>query len=558
MKSEGGEKRVTALFLALLVLAIVVVYEPVRHNDFVEYDDDTYVTKNPEVNGGLSRESVKWAFTAFYAANWHPLTWLSHMLDCELYGLIPLGHHVTNVLLHIASTLLLFVVLRKMTGAMWKSGFVAAVFAIHPVHVESVAWVAERKDVLSGFFWMLTMLAYVHYAKRPGIVRYVLVFGALCLGLMAKPMLVTLPFVLLLLDYWPLGRICRGGREEQDLDEQTQESGGGLQQYPVWFAVLEKLPLLAVVAISSVITFAAQRQGQAVAPLEVWPLGARVVNAFHSYFAYIVKMAYPVHLAVLYPRPLQMRIDSALLFAGAAAGLLYLWGRRYRWLTVGILWYVGTLVPVIGLVHVGAAVMADRYTYIPSIGVLIAVAWGAEQAFRKVRYHRVILWAAAGTVIIVMIVPARIQVGYWRDSSALFGHALQVTKNNFIIHNNYGGVLSKQGKYEEAMGHFREAVRISPEYLTARQNICMTLLKMERLDEAIRCYIQALSERQDFPDMHEMYNDLGWAYELKGDYEQAEVNYRRSLALKPDYPVAQGNLANVLRKQGKLKDMPDR
>ena len=545
MLSEQREKRTVLAVIALLILAIIVAYEPIRHNDFVRYDDDTYVTENPNVSGGITLKSVKWAFTQFHAANWHPLTWLSHMLDCELYGLNPLGHHVTNLLLHIASTLLLFQLLRQMTNAVWKSCFVAAVFALHPLHVESVAWVAERKDVLSGLFWMLTLLAYVHYAKRPGIARYVLVLGAFCLGLMAKPMLVTLPFVLLLVDYWPLERI----RERNAKDEELQAGRHRFRQYDLRHLLAEKLPLLALAAISCVITITAQKQGHAMAPLEIWPLGARVVNSLHSYFAYIVKMAYPVRLAVLYPRPPQMHIDAALLFVAAAAVILYRWGRKYRWLTVGMLWYAGTLVPVIGLVHVGAAVMADRYTYLPSIGVAIVVAWAAEAMFARLRYGKAVSAAAGVALLTACIFLTHMQVGCWRDSSSLFRHTLDVTENNFTILNNYGGLLSREGKYDEALRQFKEAVQISPEYLTATRNICITLLQQRKLDKAIACFTRALLERQDWPDMYEMYNDLGLAYELKGDYKQAELNYRHALALKPDYPIAQSNLISVLKKQ---------
>lgn len=287
------------------------------------------------------------------------------------------------------------------------------------------------------------------------------------------------------------------------------------------------------------------------APLEIWPLGARVANALHSYFAYIVKMAYPVHLAVLYPRPPQMHIDAALLFVAAAAVILYRWGRKYRWLTVGMLWYAGTLVPVIGLVHVGAAVMADRYTYLPSIGVAIVVVWAAEAMFARLRYGKAVSAAAAVTLLTACIFLTRTQVGCWRDSSSLFRNTLDVTENNFTILNNYGGLLSREGKYDEALRQFKEAVQISPEYLTAKQNICITLLQQRKLDEAIACFTKALLERHDWPDIYEMYNDLGWAYELKGDYKRAELNYRRALALKPDYPIAQANLISVLKKQAR-------
>jgi len=393
------------------------------------------------------------------------------------------------------------------------------------------------------------MLAYVHYAKRPGIAGYTLVCGLFCLGLMAKPMLVTLPFVLLLLDYWPLARI----RGRSAKDQQPQAGLHRYRQYDIRTLVAEKLPLLAVAAVSCIITIAAQKQGRAMAPLDALPLGLRVVNALHSYLAYIVKMAYPVRLAALYPPSAAVHIDSALLFVAAAAVILYLWGQKYRWLTVGILCYAGTLVPVIGLVQVGAAVMADRYTYLPSIGVAIVVVWAAETMFARLRYGKAVATAAGIALLVACILLTRAQAACWRNSRTLFKHALDVTENNFIMHNNYGGLLSREGKYDEALRQFKEAAQINPEYLTAKRNICTTLLQQKKLDRTIACFTRALLERQDWPDMYEMYNDLGFAYELKGDYKQAEMNYRHALILKPDYPIARGNLISVLKKQAGQK-----
>jgi len=536
--SGSSEKSIRFVICIGLVLAVFVAYEPVRHNDFVEYDDNTYVTKNPNVNAGLTSKSVIWAFTEYYAANWHPLTWLSHALDCKIYGLKPLGHHITSVLLHIATTLLLLWVLLRMTSVLWRSAFVAALFALHPVHVESVAWAAERKDVLSAFFWMLTILAYIRYVERANIKSYLVVLLCFALGLLSKPMVVTLSFVLLLLDYWPLKRFKNFKSSILNL-------------------LLEKIPFFALSAASSIITFVVQQRSQAVAALEVWPMKARIINALGCYLNYVVKMAWPTGLAVLYPAPKEMRIDSALLTIMAVAVLLIVWARGRGWLTVGLLWYLGVLIPVIGLVHVGAQIMADRYTYLPSIGIFIIVAWGAAEVFSKWRYHKPVMTAAAAAILVAFTVMTRVQVGYWQDSFTLFERAIAVTKNNFIMQNNLGGLLAQKGRYDEALAHFRESARISPNYTSARQNICLMLVNQKRFDDAITCLAEALQERPDWPDIHEMYNNLGWAYEQKGNLQLAELNYRKALIFKSDYPPAIANLASLLKKQGKLPDQPN-
>jgi tetratricopeptide (TPR) repeat protein len=530
------QRHILFLISAALVAAIAIAYEPMRHSDFVELDDNKYVTENPNVTGGITRDSVIWAFTKTYASNWHPLTWLSHMADCEIYGLNPAGHHITNVLIHIANSLLLFWVLRKMTDATWRSAFVAAAFALHPLHVESVAWVAERKDVLSGLFWMLTMAAYVRYVERPNIQRYLLVLLAFVMGLMSKPMVVTLPFVLLLLDYWPLERL-NWGRPPAE------------KTVPLGRLLAEKVPLLLLSAILSVITFTAQKN--TIADPQVWPLSARIMSAGGCYLNYIVKMAYPKNLAVLYPPSGMPTIDAAVLAVMGAAILLVLWRRGRRWLVVGLLWYLGTFVPAIGIIQVGPQIMADRYTYLPSIGVFIIVAWGATEIFAKLPRPKPALAAAGVAAVLAMTVATRIQAGYWQNSATLFGRTIAVTKNNFLIHNNYGLYLSRQGRYDEAIEHFKEAVRIYPLYLTARQNIYLAFREQGKFDEVIAWLTEELKERKDWPNVHEMYNGLGMAYEHKGNLTLAEQNYRMALSIKPDYEMARNNLASMLSKQGK-------
>lgn len=367
----------TFVVIMFLVVSAAGAYWGVKDNEFVNYDDDEYVTQNSHVQAGLTSEGIVWAFTTTHAANWHPLTWLSHMFDYQLFGPNPQGHHLTSLLLHILNSILLFLVLRRMTDALWQSAFVAVLFALHPLHVESVAWVAERKDILSTFFWILTMWAYVRYVERPGSTRYLMVALPLALGLMAKPMLVTLPFVLLLLDIWPLGRI--------DLSEYGDASRDKRDKRPRTGIVLmrlakEKIPLFALVAASCLVTFAAQRSGGAVQPMESLPFMDRVVNAIVSYFLYIEKMVWPTDMAFFYPYP----VHTLPLWQPLGAGLLLLvitvlvirTARRKPFLLVGWFWYLGTLIPVIGLVQVGGQAMADRYTYVPYIGLFMVVAWG--------------------------------------------------------------------------------------------------------------------------------------------------------------------------------------
>ncbi|MGD1041711.1 MAG: tetratricopeptide repeat protein [Sedimentisphaerales bacterium] len=550
-----SQKYVFVVICAALVTATFVAYEPIRHNGFVTYDDDLYVTENTHVNGGITRQSVAWAFTINYdTGNWHPVTWLSHMVDCEIYGLNPLGHHITNLLIHVANSLLLFLLLFKMTGARWRSAFVAATFALHPIHVESVAWAAERKDVLSGLFWMLTILAYVYYAKRPNIRRYVLVLSAFVMSLMSKPIVVTLPFVLLLLDYWPLGRLMRRRNNNATVTREQQSASVIYQKASIQGLLVEKVPMFMSSAVSSVITLVAQKRGGAFVPLENWPLNTRVINALGCYYNYIVKILYPKGLAVLYPLPENTESGAAALAVIGAAVLLVLWGRRKRWLVVGLLWYLGTLVPVIGLVQVGWQIMADRYTYLPSIGVFIIIAWGAEEIFSNIRYSKMILTTGAAAAVVAMVLLTRIQVGYWRDSPTLFDRAIDVTRNNFVMYGDYGQFLIKQGQYEQANRYLKEALRIHPTYLPVRGNICVVLLAQNKLDEAISCFTEELRENNAWPEMHRMYNNLGSAYEQKGDIVSAETNYRKAIILKPDFELGRRNLGRVFLKQGKFDE----
>ncbi|MDD5063915.1 MAG: tetratricopeptide repeat protein [Phycisphaerae bacterium] len=529
MKQERN-KLYAILICVVLVLTTVIAYEQVRYNDFVGYDDYSYVTENPNVTGGITSESIRWAFTTPYAYNWHPLTWLSHMLDCRLFGLNPTGHHIINLLFHIANTLLLFWVLKRMTGAIWQSAFVAAVFALHPLHVESVAWAAERKDVLSSFFWMLTMIAYVRYAEQPSIKRYLPVVLAFSLGLLSKPMVVTLPFVLLLLDWWPLGR-GKWGR-----------------------LIAEKIPLFALAAVSSLVTYIVQQRTGAMAGADLLPVTIRTTNALVSYINYIGKMIYPSGLAVFYPHPLKLQIwqpiVSAVMLTVISTIVIYM-GRRRRYLAVGWLWYLGTLVPVVGLVQVGLQAMADRYTYLPLIGIFIMVSWGAAELTAKWRYRNAVLGITASVILVAMLICTRTQMHYWQNSLTLFGRALEVTEDNQVMQTNYGNALLEKGQFEESITHLKEALKLRPEDFEARYNLGLAFLNLGKIDEAIVCFTESLKTSDK---VYKVHSDLGLAYAEKGNLDMAIGHYKEALRLQPDYVKAINNLGSALKKQGKIDE----
>jgi tetratricopeptide (TPR) repeat protein len=541
MEQIAKKQQVILLYVAL-ALATLIAYEQVRYNDFVEYDDNVYVSENPQVLSGLTRESIVWAFTTPHAANWHPLTWLSHILDCQLFGSNAGWHHLTNLLLHVANTLLLFGVLKQMTGAIWRSALVAAAFALHPLHVESVAWIAERKDVLSTLFWMLTMAGYLGYVKRPSSGRYLLTLLALALGLMAKPMLVTLPFVLLLLDYWPLGRFPN----TQDTKPTNIRS-----QWPIIYRLVrEKIPFFALSLVSSAITFIVQQKAGAVAEIERLAVKFRIANAFVSYINYINKMFYPNNLSVFYPyhgTRLSVVIIYFIELAVVTAIIIYM-SRRYRYLAVGWFWYIGTLVPVIGLVQVGSQAMADRYTYVPLIGLFIIIAWGIPELASKWRYRKIGLEVLASVVLAVLLLWTRTQVRYWKNNLTLFGHSIAVTQNNWVMHNNYGKALAEEGQFEEAIKHLNEALRLRPVYFEARNNLGTIFFMQGKTDEAMECFTEALRIR---PGQAEAYLNLGSAYGRQGKYDLAIQNYNEAIRLKPYYPTAYYNLGVIMNMQGK-------
>jgi len=533
------------LICLFLVIAILVVYWQVRNFQFVNYDDRQYVTKNHHVQDGLTIESIKWSFTAIHASNWHPLTWLSHMLDCQIYGMNPGRHHMTNVLLHILNALLLFLVFKRMTGDLWQSGFVAALFALHPLHVESVAWVAERKDVLSTFFLMLTLWSYTRYVEDSEFNKYLLVILFFIIGLMAKPMLVTLPFGLLLFDYWPLKRFQLGS---------SGDKNHTMKKPFYWGLIWEKTPLFFLSAVSSVGTYLAQKSSGAVHSLASIPFHTRVANAMVSYVSYIGKMIWPNNLAVLYPYP-----ESKMLWKVAGAGLFLIvvsviafrMKRTKPYFVVGWLWYLGTLVPVIGFVQVGVQAMADRYTYLPLIGIFIIIAWGVPDWVPKWRYRRIGLAATTIAILAILIITARLQVRYWSNSVTLFEHALDVTVDNSIAHLNLGEALAEQGKINAAVIHYYEALRIKPGLVAPHLNLGVALKEEGKLDEAIDHFTTALRLK---PDCAEAQYELGDTLNKKGDFAGAVKHYQEAIRIKPDYTEAYNNIGVILARQKKDKE----
>jgi len=534
----------------LLVMAVITVYWQVIQHQFISFDDYLHIVDNPHVREGLTLQGLKWAFTTNYAGNWQPMTWISHMLDCELYGLNPSGHHWINLQFHILNTLLLFILLQQMTGdAVWRSAFVAALFGVHPLHVESVAWIAERKDVLSTFFGILTIIAYQRYVEKSNVVNYCIVILLFCFGLMAKPMVITLPFLLLLLDFWPLNRFQHPHGALQP------ENRVSLHWKRLFRLVLEKIPLLFPVMISILLTFWSQQSYKAVGSLEAYPVDVRIANALVSYVMYLVKGFWPFKLAVFYPHPGDtlkwwQTFGSSLLIIGA-----FIWAvrmsRRYAYLTVGLVWYLVTLIPVIGFVQVGEQGMADRYTYIPLIGIFIIIAWGAADLVHGWRYKKLILAAAAGVSIFSLIVVAWFQVGYWKNNLTLFKHAIKVTEDNWLAHNSLGVALTKIGKFDEAIFHFHKTLIIRPKDAIAYNNLGSTLAKKGELDEAILNFRKAVAI---IPGYVNALDNLGKALFSKKKYEEAYICYRRAIQLKPDCASAHYHLGKLLFEQGKVEE----
>jgi len=521
-----------SLALAALVFA---AFQPALDNDFVGYDDTDYVTSNPMVQRGLIWAGVKWAFTATEAANWHPLTWLSHILDVQCFGLNPTGHHLTSLLLHVVNVVLLFLALLRLTGAVGRSLLVAALFGLHPLRVESVAWIAERKDVLSTAFWWLTILAYARYvrfsATDPARAKIAYALMLLCFagGLMAKPMLVTLPFVLLLLDAWPLRRL-----ESKRLPALVQE----------------KLPLFAMSLASCLVTFFVQRNAGAVN--ESMPLGYRLSNVIVSFVRYLGKTFWPVDLAFFYPHPqhwpVPVVLAAGLLLGVISLGAIFL-HRRQPSLLMGWCWYLGTLVPVIGLVQVGQQSLADRYTYIPSVGIGIALVWGVDALVMKHQRWRQVAAVLGGLAALACLVLTRQQTRVWKDTGSLCRHAIAVNPDNYLAHDMLGAVLEKRGDYDAARHEHLRALEIKPDYADAHNNFGVALQHQGRLAGAVEQYQRALQLRPRYPEAH--YN-LAVALESAGQLDNAATEYSRAIAQRPRYAEAHYNLGLLHARRGQL------
>ena len=568
---DRGQFPILAACLAVLTLAI---YWQTTGFEFTNFDDDYYVTDNTHVTDGLTMDGVVWAFTSRHASNWHPLTWISHMLDCRSGDLEPGRHHLTSILLHAANAILLFLVLERLTGFRWRSAFVAALFAVHPLHVESVAWVAERKDVLSTFFWLLTMLAYARYAgsgvggqgpgagrrNTPSIWRYLLVVLLFALGLMSKPMLVSLPVVLLLLDYWPLGRLQVTGYRLQKQGAGGRGPGargrgpgaGGNSQFPIPNSqlagrlLLEKVPLFALALASCVVTFVVQRITGSVFSIDVYPIGVRLANAVVACVAYLIKMVWPVGLACFYPHPGRGLPVWQTVASGAALAavtvLAVSLARRRPYVLVGWMWYLVTLIPVIGFVQVGRQAMADRYTYVPLIGVFVALTWAIGDLVAGSRRRVAVATAAACAVLVALSAGSYLQVRYWRDSVALFSRAVSVTKDNGLAYYNLACALKASGDDEAARRHVRTALRLLPDDPRSRNSFGCDLLEQGMIDEAVGCFRQAI---EGDPRFEEAYCNLGIAYARAGNTREAMRSLRKALDLNPRDEMARRNLRVV-------------
>jgi Flp pilus assembly protein TadD len=561
---------IPAVISCLLLLSVVLVFGQTVKHDFVNYDDGKYVFENRQVMKGLTAEGVAWAFTTNQASNWHPVTWLSHMLDAQLYGIKAGGHHLTNIMLHALVTILLFFLLWRMTGLIWRSAFVAAVFAIHPLRAESVAWISERKDILSGLFLMLTLLTYIDYARRPfSAGRYFLVIVLFVLGLMSKPMLVTLPFVMLLLDYWPLGRI--------------KSATGGLTP-SLRRVLVEKIPLILLTAASCMATYIAQTKALFYA-VHV-PITTRIANAFVSYVSYIGKFFFPIGLTPFYPHPGTgipplLFVLSFLAVAGISIAAIS-WHRKYPYLFVGWFWYIGMLVPVIGLLQVGRQSMADRYTYLPQIGLCLSITWGVVEIFCTKGYRRWMIGGTATLVLLVLMGTAFRQTSYWRDGLTLWTHAIACTGHDPIVdynyrdavkrsgrvntdiayyqkvlkekpnaagdaHYNLGVLLAESGQIDAAIEHYQKALKIRPDDTDALNNLANSFAAQGKIDAAVDYYRKALKIK---PANAEVHNNLGVALDKLGQKGQAADHYLQALRIKPEYAEAHNNLALILAQRG--------
>jgi protein O-mannosyl-transferase len=530
------------LICALVALVTLAVYAQVGDHLFLNFDDPSYVTENPRVMAGITAGNISWAFTSVDAGNWHPVTWLSHLTDVHCFGMNPRGHHLTNAVIHMLSSLLLLLFLFRNTGSLWQSSFVAVLFALHPLHVESVAWVAERKDVLSAFFWFATLILYSRYVEKRQPLWYLFSFLCFVMGLMSKPMLVTLPLIMLLMDYWPFVRYPQG---------EPGEEVPGIRGRALALAT-EKLPFFACSLLSGIITIYAQHKGGAISSLETVPFTLRIENALVAYVRYLIKTVWPSDLAVLYPfsssLPLWQVTGSLLALILVTVATLRL---RYRhpFLTVGWFWFLVTLVPVIGLIQVGSQSMADRYSYLPVTGLFIMAAWGVPVLVGELRYRRPLLFLLAGAAVMACAALTWQQLGYWRDNISLYQHTLKVTSGSYLVHSNLGAAFAEKGNLEEAIHHYRAAIRINPGKFDAHGNLGLALMETGDLDAAVQECRVALRLSPNNPNSH--YN-LGAALARKGDLNTAIREFRAALLASPDNPAMHTGLGVALAGKGDL------
>jgi protein O-mannosyl-transferase len=528
-----GNRLVVVLVCVALSLIVWAVFGQTLNHQFVNYDDNEYVYHNSTIKNGLTPAGIVWAFTHIHSANWHPLTTISHMADCTLYGLQPWGHHLTNVLLHMAAAIFLFFALRQLTGSLWGSAAAAAIFAVHPLHVQSVAWISERKDLLSGVFFALALWAYAHYARADRQSRsryYLMVVIFFALGLMCKPALVTLPFVLLLLDYWPLHR-ARKPEEWRHL-------------------IVEKIPLFVLTALSCAATIIAQKE--ALIPIRHLAFAERITSALVAYVVYLRQLIYPAHLSVVYPYPeggMQfLQIIGAFLFLGAATVFAFLRARTQPYLLVGWLWFLGMLVPMIGIIQVGPQPWADRYTYLSHIGLYILLVWGAADLLRRWRRGRELAAVLASLLIIALTAQSFSETTAWRDNETLWHHALANTSNNYIAENNLGKALLDQRRLDEAIGHLRKALEIYPAYPEANNNLGYALANKGNRSDAIPFYEAALRARPDYARAH---SNLGVSLAVLGRTDAALGHFHDALRMDENDPDVHYNLANLLLQLGR-------
>ena len=524
----------------LLVVATLAVYNPVNRNAFVNFDDDHYITHNLQVRAGVNWETIEWAFHGYHEANWHPLTWISHAVDCELFGLNPAGHHYMNVVLHAIDAILLFLLLQSATGFTWRSLMVAALFALHPVNVESVAWASERKNVLSMMFLLLTMQAYGWYVKKPAFGRYVAVMALFACGLMSKPQVITLPFLLLLWDYWPLGRM--------------ESDAAGTSKQTLARLIYEKIPLFVLSLASAVITMQAQRAGGAIHSSVIYPGGLRLQNAIVSYARYIGKAFWPTKLSPLYPHPLDLlhawQVIASIFFLVLVTAVI--WARRRRgYLETGWFWFLGSLVPMIGLVQVGEQAMADRYAYLPFIGLFILAVWGLAEWAQARRISST--WLAAGAVLVLAALSTLTyrQIGYWHDSETLWLHALRVSDvPSYKAHFNLAVTYDEQGRYPEAIAQFRQAVDPRSDDPQIHLGLGIYDQRHGVMQQAVEEYQTTLRMTADPTVKADAYSDLGSLYRQTGDYEHAAENFAAALQFDPKKPIALIGMGLLAQKKG--------